>query len=182
MQIDNTLKAAQLKTACDRVFTTAITKIRAIERSWDPAKGTPVFTTDGIYTTRGWTEWTQGFQYGCALLAFDGTGDQAMLALGRRHTLDDMAPHLTHIGVHDHGFNNLSTYGNLRRLMREGRIPKDAWEMHFYELAIKASAAVQAARWADVEQGQCFIYSFHGPQSPGSRPKRVSSATDAPVA
>ena len=33
-----------------------------------------------------------------------------------------MAPHVTHIGVHDHGFNNVSTYGNLRRLMREGRI------------------------------------------------------------
>ena len=36
-----------------------------------------------------------------------------------------MAPHVTHIGVHDHGFNNLSTYGNLRRLMREGRIAHD---------------------------------------------------------
>ena len=27
-----------------------------------------------------------------------------------------------HIGVHDHGFNNVSTYGNLWRLAREGRI------------------------------------------------------------
>ena len=33
-----------------------------------------------------------------------------------------MASHLTHVGVHDHGFNNVSTYGNLWRLMREGRI------------------------------------------------------------
>ena len=31
-----------------------------------------------------------------------------------------MAPHLTHMGVHDHGFNNVSTYGNLWRLAREG--------------------------------------------------------------
>jgi unsaturated chondroitin disaccharide hydrolase len=30
-----------------------------------------------------------------------------------------MAPHISHIGVHDHGFNNLSTYGNLLRLMNE---------------------------------------------------------------
>ena len=33
-----------------------------------------------------------------------------------------MAPHVTHVGVHDHGFNNVSTYGNLLRLMNEGRI------------------------------------------------------------
>ena len=33
-----------------------------------------------------------------------------------------MASHVSHIGVHDHGFNNVSTYGNLWRLTREGRI------------------------------------------------------------
>ena len=27
-----------------------------------------------------------------------------------------MAPHVSHVGVHDHGFNNVSTYGNLLRL------------------------------------------------------------------
>ena len=43
------------------------------------------------------------------------------LELGRERTLAVMAPHLTHVGVHDHGFNNVSTYGNLWRLMREGR-------------------------------------------------------------
>ena len=32
-----------------------------------------------------------------------------------------MAPHVTHMGVHDHGFNNVSTYGALRRLALEGR-------------------------------------------------------------
>ncbi len=41
---------------------------------------------------------------------------------GRDHTVRLMAPHLTHVGVHDHGFNNVSTYGNLLRLMNEGRI------------------------------------------------------------
>ena len=39
-----------------------------------------------------------------------------------------MLPHVTHVGVHDHGFNNLSTYGNLRRLMLEGKIKHDEWE------------------------------------------------------
>ncbi len=31
--------------------------------------------------------------------------------------------------------------------MREGRLPDDAWERRFYELALKVSGAVQAARW-----------------------------------
>ena len=40
-----------------------------------------------------------------------------------------MATHVSHVGVHDHGFNNVSTYGNLRRLMLEGRIPDNSWEL-----------------------------------------------------
>ncbi len=76
-----------------------------------------------------------------------------------------MAPHVTHTGVHDHGFNNISTYGNLRRLMCEGRIPDNEWELRFYEMALKASGAVQAARWSDVAQGHGFVYSFNGPHS-----------------
>ena len=121
-------------------------KARLIDRTWDNSKGTPVFTVGGKYATRGWTEWTQGFVYGIAILGFDGTGERDLLELGRTHTLKQMAPHVTHVGVHDHGFNNLSTYGNLRRLMREGKIPGDSWEMNFYEMALKASGAVQAAR------------------------------------
>ena len=39
-----------------------------------------------------------------------------------------MASHVTHVGVHDHGFNNVTTYGNLLRLMREGRIDASEWE------------------------------------------------------
>ena len=53
-------------------------------------------------------------------------------------------------GVHDHGFNNVSTYGNLLRLMNEGRIAENAWERRFYELALKCSGAVQAARWSRI--------------------------------
>jgi hypothetical protein len=119
---------------------------------------------EGKYTTRGWTEWTQGFQYGCALLAFDATDQLDLLETGRRRTVERMAQHITRTGVHDHAFNNLSTYGNLRRLMREGRIAHDAWEMNFYELAIKASGAVQAARWSGVAVAEPSALSAHAKQ------------------
>jgi hypothetical protein len=76
-----------------------------------------------------------------------------------------MASHVTHIGVHDHGFNNVSTYGNLRRLMLEGRCERDERELAFYELALKASGAVQAARWSETVDGHGYIYSFNGPHS-----------------
>ena len=75
-----------------------------------------------------------------------------------------MAPHLTHYGVHDHGFNNLSTYGNLWRLMAEGKIEHNQWEKDFYELALKVSGSVQAMRWTPTKVGG-YIYSFNGPQS-----------------
>ena len=150
--------------ALDRVFALAGEKVALIDRDYDEAKGSPVFTVDGAYTTRGWTEWTEGFRYGIAILHYDATGDEASLASGRGKTVARMATHVSHIGVHDHGFNNLSTYGNLRRLMREGRLPTDAWEQHFYELALKVSGAVQASRWTNY-QGGGFIHSFNGPHS-----------------
>ena len=75
-----------------------------------------------------------------------------------------MAPHISHIGVHDHGFNNVSTYGNLLRLMREGKIEFNEWEKNFYELALKISGAVQASRWTNIKNGG-FIHSFNGAHS-----------------
>ena len=165
MKINQRLTAAKLRPAIDRFLDLSARKILSIDRTWDPADGTPVFTRAGRYTTRGWTEWTQGFQYGCAILQFDMTGDAAFLEMGRRNTVERMAPHVSHIGVHDHGFNNLSTYGNLRRLMREGRIDRDDRELEFYELAIKLSGAVQAARWTPTAYGTGFIHSFNGPHS-----------------
>lgn len=153
-----------LTPSLERAFAAAKTKIDSIDRHYDDSKGSPVFTVEGKYTTRGWTEWTEGFRYGIAILHFDATGDESSLKSGRDHTVERMASHVSHIGVHDHGFNNLSTYGNLRRLMLEGRIPADDWERHFYELAIKTSGAVQAARWT-VRQGGGFIHSFNGPHS-----------------
>ncbi|MFH1568682.1 MAG: glycosyl hydrolase, partial [Gemmatimonadota bacterium] len=137
MKIDRRLTAAKLLPAVHRLLDLTAPKILDLDRSWDAGRGTPVFTRAGRYTTRGWTEWTQGFQYGCALLQYDMTGESRFLEIGRRQTIDHMAPHVSHVGVHDHGFNNLSTYGNLRRLMLEGRLPFDQRELELYELAIK---------------------------------------------
>ena len=166
MTIDQTLTPADLLPAVDRVFALAAGKVRALNGRWNPADGAPVFTVQGRYTARGWTEWTQGFQYGSAVLAFDATGEADLLEIGRGGTVRAMATHVSHTGVHDHGFNNVSTYGNLRRLMREGRIPDGPWERNFYELAIKVSGAVQATRWSPcVGGGGGYVYSFNGPHS-----------------
>src|SRR5436305_7096290 len=165
LKINSDITPKTILPKLSRLFDLSAEKILSLEKTWDPAKGTPVFTVKGQYTSRGWTEWTQGFQYGCAILAFDVTGDEAMLAIGRERTVRQMMPHVTHIGVHDHGFNNLSSYGNLRRLMREGRIRHDPWELAFYEMALKASGAVQAARWSDTFDGLGYVYSFNGPHS-----------------
>jgi hypothetical protein len=155
-------RAEDLLPAIDRLFELSAQKIRSIEDTWNPADGAPVFTVDGRYRARGWTEWTQGFQFGSALLQSDATGDREFLELGRSRTVERMAPHLTHTGVHDHGFNNVSTYGTLWRLAGEGVV--DAAEIPFYELALKASGAVQAARWTTIPGGG-FIHSFNGPHS-----------------
>ncbi|BET65648.1 hypothetical protein ASA1KI_05660 [Opitutales bacterium ASA1] len=165
MKINAGLTPKKLGPKLDRVFELAATKVAALDKDWDPSRGTPVFTIQGRYTSRGWTEWTQGFQFGNAILVFDATGDEAFLKLGRERTVKHMASHVSHIGVHDHGFNNVSTYGNLRRLMLEGRVPYDRGELDFYELALKVSGAVQAARWSTTAYGTGYIYSFNGPHS-----------------
>jgi len=165
MKIDARLIPAKLQKKTARVFDLAGRKILALDRAWDPARGTPVFTVRGRYTSRGWTEWTQGFQFGMALLQFDATGDARFLELARAKIVRHMASHVSHTGVHDHGFNNVSTYGNLRRLILEGRVPLDPREVDFCELALKVSGAVQAARWSPAAGGTGYVYSFNGPHS-----------------
>jgi unsaturated chondroitin disaccharide hydrolase len=165
LRIDRQLTAQQLVRRVHRLFELSAAKVLNLEKTWLPSRGAPVFTIKGRYTSRGWTEWTQGFQYGSSLLQYDATGESRFLEIGRRHTFESMAAHVTHMGVHDHGFNNISTYGYLWRLMREGRIPFDEREKDFYELALKASGAVQAARWTSTTDGGGFIYSFNGPHS-----------------
>jgi rhamnogalacturonyl hydrolase YesR len=164
MRIDRARSPRDLLPKIDRLFALSAAKIRSIEETWRPADGAPVFTVEGRYQARGWTEWTQGFQFGSAILQFDATDDAAFLELGRSRTVERMAPHLTHVGVHDHGFNNVSTYGNLWRLIREQRVAACGWEVRFYELALKISGAVQARRWTRIADGG-FIHSFNGPHS-----------------
>lgn len=164
IRINYNLKPADLSEKLKRFWELSAEKITAIEHEYDVAKGSPVFTAAGKYTTRGWTEWTQGFQFGSAILQFDATGDTKFLEMGRNKTVEVMAPHISHIGVHDHGFNNVSTYGNLLRLMQEGKIELNKWEKNFYELALKISGAVQASRWTPIKTGG-FIHSFNGAHS-----------------
>jgi unsaturated chondroitin disaccharide hydrolase len=164
MRINSRLRPADLLPRIRRFWGLSAAKIRAIEKTHDPAAGSPVFTVHGRYTARGWTEWTRGFQYGSAILQFDATGETGFLEIGRAGTVEKMAPHISHFGVHDHGFNNVSTYGNLWRLMIEGRLPEQKWERDFYELALKISGAAQARRWTRTKDGG-YIYSFNGPHS-----------------
>lgn len=162
--INQDLKPASLADKLDRFWPISGQKIDQIKLTYDESKGSPVFTAAGKYTTRGWTEWTQGFQYGSAILQYEMTGDQKVLDYGRSGTLTKMAPHVSHIGVHDHGFNNISTYGNLLRLMHEGKLSFNEWEKNFYEIALKVSGAVQASRWTPIKSGG-FIHSFNGAHS-----------------
>jgi hypothetical protein len=164
IRLDRALTANSVLPAVNRLFEVSAAKIRLLEDAWRVDDGAPVFTVEGRYQSRGWTEWTQGFQFGSALLQFDATGDRAFLDLGRSRTLERMAPHLTHVGVHDHGFNNVSTYGTLWRLARERRIDASEWEVRFYELALQVSGAVQANRFTRLPQGG-YIYSFNGAHS-----------------
>ena len=120
LKIDSSISAKKLLPRVQEVFELSAKKIVALEKRREPGSAAPVFTVKGKYTARGWTEWTQGFQFGSAILQFDATGDKAFLEQGRAATVSQMASHVSHIGVHDHGFNNVSTYGNLLRLMREG--------------------------------------------------------------
>jgi hypothetical protein len=152
IDIDGNLKAADLLERIDQMWALSAEKIRGVEAGFGPGAASPVFTVDGRYTARGWTEWTQGFQFGSAILQYDATGEEAFLEAGRRDTIERMAAHVTHTGVHDHGFNNVSTYGNLWRLIVEGRLEASDWERRFYELASTAD-------------GGGYIYSFNGPQS-----------------
>ncbi|MBS4072411.1 MAG: glycoside hydrolase family 88 protein [Algoriphagus sp.] len=164
MKLDFNLSLEKVNQQLPRFWELSGQKIRSIESTFDTGKGAPVFTEKGTYVTRGWTEWTQGFQYGSAILQFDATGETDFLEIGRKNTVAKMAPHLTHIGVHDHGFNNVSTYGNLLRLILEGKIEGSDWEKEFYTLALKVTGAVQATRWTTIPSGG-FIYSFNGPHS-----------------
>ena len=87
LQIRHDLTAQSLAPKVRRMFDASAAKIRSLDRSWEPSQGSPVFTAAGRYTSRGWTEWTQGFQFGSAILQFDATGEREFLESGRRQTI-----------------------------------------------------------------------------------------------
>jgi len=165
IRIDTSLTPAALRRDLDRLFEASARKLFALQKAWDPRRGAPVVTVNGKYVSRGWTEWTQGFQFGSAILQFAATGDRRALAIGRAAAHDRMATHVSHVGVHDHGFNVVSTYGNLYQLANAGRFAATAGEIRFYGLALKVSGAIQAARWTALPAGLGYIYSFNGPHS-----------------
>jgi hypothetical protein len=165
MDIDHALTPGALAGRIDRLWEVSASKIRAIERHHPAGRDTLVYTVDGRYTSRGWTEWTLGFRYGSALLQFDATGDRRFFETGRRGTFDALDAHLTDMGVHDHGFTIVSTYGNLLRLAREEKIAANEAERRLYETALKCSGSVQAHRWTALGPRDGFICSFNGPHS-----------------
>jgi hypothetical protein len=68
MEIRSDLTAGSLVGKLRRLFDLSARKIRSLEEAWQPSQGSPVITAGGRYTSRGWTEWTQGFQVGSPIL------------------------------------------------------------------------------------------------------------------
>lgn len=163
--INSKLKSSALQKKIDRLWQLSAEKLTSLDKSESKIKGSPVYTVKGKYTSRGWTEWTQGFQFGMGLLHFDATGEKAFLEKSKEKILRMMPVHITHFGVHDHGFNNISTYGNLLRLAVEGKYEASNWEKDYYSLAIRCSGAIQARRWSDTGNNTGYVYSFNGPHS-----------------
>ena len=59
IDLDSAPTFDSLKPKLDQFFGLAKQKVESIDREYDDAKGSPVFTVGGKYTTRGWTEWTE---------------------------------------------------------------------------------------------------------------------------
>src|SRR3954463_12696981 len=81
MKINPDLRPTDLKTKIERLWELSAGKILSIDDNEAPGAAAPVFTVAGKYTARGWTEWTQGFVYGSAILQFDAFWDETFLRL-----------------------------------------------------------------------------------------------------
>ena len=57
ISVDTQLKPADLRSGLTTLWQASAGKIRNLESSWQPETGAPVFTIEGQYTSRGWTEW-----------------------------------------------------------------------------------------------------------------------------
>ncbi|MRI00554.1 glycosyl hydrolase [Kriegella sp. EG-1] len=164
MKINTEIKPIDLAKKLENLWSYSGVKLQNMTSSLKGAVGSPVVTVNGKYEPRSWTDWTQGFQFGSELLQFNATGDDYFLKLAIENIKSKMTSHVSHFGVHDHGFNNLSTYGNLLRLINEGKVSNDSGLRDYSVLALKLSASVQAQRWTKLPDGG-YLYSFNGPHS-----------------
>ena len=165
MRVATQIDLRSLGTRVLKIIPLAGEKSRLLARRWMAGDGAPVFTVRGSYASRGWTEWTQGFQFGIPLIVGGVLGETDLIEYAERMIVEKMPAHLTHRGVHDHGFNNVSTFGMMLRLMAQGRIEENLWKRRYFELALRTSGAVQASRWSALPDKLGYIYSFNGPHS-----------------
>lgn len=165
MVIDEGLKAGDIAGMLGPFWELSEVKLLRLAERRRAFDGPPVHTVAGRFVPRPWTDWTRGFYHGSFLLHFEATGDRRFWELGRAGTLEEMAPHLTDFAVHDHGFNIVSTYGNLWRLAGRAGSGAGACEVRLCEQALRVSGAVQARRWAGLGEEGGYIYSFNGPHS-----------------
>ena len=164
MRVNDDLTPGLLIDKLDRFWDHSGWKLRSLTDNYSQEDGAPVYTVRGTYTSRSWTDWTRGFVFGSGLLQFDATGDIRYLDEATAGIRRWMRRYVTHTGVHDHGFNIISTYGNLRRLAAEGKIEASEGDLAAWEMALRASGATQAARWTELPGGG-YIPSFNGPHS-----------------
>jgi len=111
LQIDYGLQPLHLRKKIGRLWQCR-GEIAAIEKRRDLSKGSRCSRCAVDYTARGWTEWTQGFQYGSAILQFDATGEERFLRIGVTGRCDSW-PRTSRIpACTTTGSINVSTYGN----------------------------------------------------------------------
>jgi hypothetical protein len=164
MKVDFDVTAEALRGAAEGVFELSARKLELLRAAWKTADGAPVFTVDGRYASRGWTEWTRGFMCGSELLQFDATGERRALERGLAD-LDAIEPLAYHTGVHDHGFNIVSSFGAVLRLIGEERIGDENGLGRLCAFACRCSGSLQVQRWTQLADGGGFVFSFNGSHS-----------------
>ena len=169
IRCDTSLTAAALAPLVRRAAALAVDKARLLRRSWEPSRGTPVFTVSGRYTSRGWTEWTQGFQFGSPSCSSTPPATSDFLGIGRPSTVRAHGParHATSACTTTASTTSAPT-ATCCRLMREGRHRRRTrGSGDFYELALKVSrrGAGRALDRSIAPDGGGYIYSFNGPHS-----------------
>lgn len=81
--IDETITLEDTARSARQTASIGSGKIRTLLKRWNASDGAPVFTVAGRYTSRSWTNWTDGFLYGLALLCFEMTGEDDLLKTAR---------------------------------------------------------------------------------------------------